>query len=95
MVNDAAVLQSDLETTNGVLHVIDTVLLPSNESARPTEAPTANETTTGTTPAVTTAPIGTETTVVGENPAPEGYSAGTFAPTVPGEGRAPMTARVA
>ena len=96
MVNDATVLQADLEASNGVLHVIDAVLVPSNGSARPTEAPTANETTTETTTAaVTTAPTGTETTVVEENPPPDGYIAGTFAPAVPGEGKSPMTARLA
>ncbi len=28
MVNDAAVIKADIETSNGVIHVIDTVLLP-------------------------------------------------------------------
>jgi uncharacterized surface protein with fasciclin (FAS1) repeats len=28
-VNDAKVVQADIETTNGVIHVIDTVILPS------------------------------------------------------------------
>lgn len=68
MVNDAAVLQADLEVSSGILHVIDTVLVPSSGSARPDEAPTANETTTETTTgAVTTVPIDTETTVTEEN----------------------------
>jgi uncharacterized surface protein with fasciclin (FAS1) repeats len=30
MVNDAAVVQADIETTNGVIHVIDKVILPSS-----------------------------------------------------------------
>lgn len=29
MINDATVLATDIETTNGVIHVIDTVILPS------------------------------------------------------------------
>lgn len=48
MVNDATVVRADLQATNGVLHVIDTILLPSNESASPTGTPTANETATPT-----------------------------------------------
>ncbi|WP_170782854.1 fasciclin domain-containing protein [Ruegeria lacuscaerulensis] len=30
MVNDASVVQADIETTNGVIHVIDKVILPSS-----------------------------------------------------------------
>ncbi|TAF07781.1 MAG: fasciclin domain-containing protein, partial [Nostocales cyanobacterium] len=30
MVNDAKVVQADIEGTNGVIHVIDTVILPPN-----------------------------------------------------------------
>jgi uncharacterized surface protein with fasciclin (FAS1) repeats len=30
MVNDATVVKADIPASNGVIHVIDTVLLPSN-----------------------------------------------------------------
>lgn len=36
MINDATVIAADIEASNGIIHVIDTVLLPPEE---PTEAP--------------------------------------------------------
>jgi hypothetical protein len=36
-VNDAAVVKADIETTNGVIHVIDSVLLPPQGQARAME----------------------------------------------------------
>ena len=36
MINDATVIATDIDASNGVIHVIDTVLLPPKE---PTEAP--------------------------------------------------------
>ena len=35
MVNDATVVQTDIEASNGVIHVIDTVILPPAEAAAP------------------------------------------------------------
>lgn len=32
MINEAKVIKADVQTSNGVIHVIDTVLLPSNKS---------------------------------------------------------------
>ena len=41
MVGPATVIQPDVEATNGVIHVIDTVLLPPAASAAPSVAPQA------------------------------------------------------
>ena len=54
-VNGATVVRADLLATNGVIHVIDAVLLPTNAS--PTVTPTANETATATVTATGTAEL--------------------------------------
>ena len=41
MVNGANVVQADIQTKNGVIHVIDAVILPPAEEAAPAEAPAA------------------------------------------------------
>ena len=41
MVNGANVVQADIKAKNGVIHVIDAVILPPAEEAAPTEAPAA------------------------------------------------------
>lgn len=46
MINDATVIATDIETSNGVIHVIDTVLLPPLEDEQ-TEAESAPEATDG------------------------------------------------
>ena len=43
MVNDAQVLITDIEASNGVIHVIDTVLLPSTDTGSIVVPPTAGE----------------------------------------------------
>eukprot|EP00978_Attheya_sp_CCMP212_P032405 scaffold126343_cov57-Attheya_sp.AAC.2 len=40
MINDATVVDADVVASNGVVHVIDRVLLPPTETAAPTNAPT-------------------------------------------------------
>jgi uncharacterized surface protein with fasciclin (FAS1) repeats len=39
MINDAQVIITDIEATNGVIHVIDTVIVPPAEVAEPTTLP--------------------------------------------------------
>jgi uncharacterized surface protein with fasciclin (FAS1) repeats len=34
MINDANVVQTDIETSNGVIHVIDSVIMPPNDKLR-------------------------------------------------------------
>jgi uncharacterized surface protein with fasciclin (FAS1) repeats len=43
MVNDANIVAADIETSNGVIHVIDTVILPPSIAAAPEATPEATE----------------------------------------------------
>jgi transforming growth factor-beta-induced protein len=43
MINDAEIVMTDIETSNGVIHVIDSVLIPPSGEAAPAEAPETTE----------------------------------------------------
>ncbi len=61
-INDATVTQADLMATNGIIHAIDTVLMPSDlASGSSSSTTTTPDTTTGTTPAAP--PASTDQTV--------------------------------
>ncbi len=68
MVDGATVVRADLRAMNGVLHVIDTVLIPPNVNATVTATPIAVETTTTTMTATGTTTL--ESTPTAETPIP-------------------------
>jgi uncharacterized surface protein with fasciclin (FAS1) repeats len=65
-VDGANVTQADIQASNGVIHVIDAVMLPPAGNATPTATGTATTAApTGTTPARTTVPVNTTATQAG------------------------------
>lgn len=56
MINDATVTQADIMATNGIVHAIDTVLMPPDMPTDASAMPMTTPDSTGTTPPVTTGP---------------------------------------
>jgi uncharacterized surface protein with fasciclin (FAS1) repeats len=73
MVDGANVTQTDIQASNGVIHLIDAVMLPPAGNVTPGVTPTATVITTvpgDTTPGVTTVPVNTTATAAGADVLP-------------------------
>jgi transforming growth factor-beta-induced protein len=86
-INNATIIVTDIETSNGVIHVIDAVLLPPAEAAEAAEAtatPVAEEE-----PAATATPVAEEEPAATATPVAEEEPAATATPVAEEEAPAP------
>lgn len=85
-INDATIIVTDIETSNGVIHVIDAVILPPAEMAEATATPVAEEE-----PAATETPVAEEEAAATETPVAEEEAAATATPVAEEEPAATAT----